>query len=395
MQLLETTRLAFGPGDPVRAASAVTALGDGWLIAQDDTTHGAWWRRDGSVERVRLFPPLQGRDRFDEASGTKHLKPDLEAGCTVWWGDRPAALLLGSGSLPARMRAVLCREGEDGIELRTADLTPLYERVRTALGLEAAQLNLEGACVVDDRLRWFQRGHGRTGVASASIDVDLAALVAVVAGEAELATVTVGEVRRYDLGEVGGLPLAITDAVALPDGWVCVSAVAEDAPDAVADGPVAGSALALLDDEDVTVLPLPDGIGGAKIEGLALVGATPTEVRLLAVVDEDDPAVASLAVQLLLPWAPAPTSGAAGTRAGAPWWAIGAVVGLVVAAIVVLNLHILAGLEAGYAATPQEVWGHSPALAVLDIGLLVGGPALGAVLSGRSRRSRRRRTWRG
>jgi hypothetical protein len=64
-----------------------------------------------------------------------------------------------------------------------------------------------------------------------------------------------------------------------------------------------------------------------------------------------------------------------------------AVVGLVVALIIVLNLHILAGLEQGYAASPSEVVDHSVILAIVDVVLLVGGPLAGiAVMAARTRR---------
>ena len=33
--------------------------------------------------RVRLLPPVNGHEVFDEGSGTKHLKPDLETACLV------------------------------------------------------------------------------------------------------------------------------------------------------------------------------------------------------------------------------------------------------------------------------------------------------------------------
>jgi hypothetical protein len=54
--------------------------------------------------------------------------------------------------------------------------------------------------------------------------------------------------------------------------------------------------------------------------------------------------------------------------------------GLVLAVIVVLNLHIVAGLEEGYAASPGDVWQHSALLGLVDVALLAGGPLLGVVL---------------
>jgi len=295
-------RLWFGPQDPVRAASAVAQFGDGWLIAQDDAVDGGWWRGSPErLDRVRLLRPRDGLETFSVGAGTKRLKPDLEAACEVRVEDGSGVLLLGSGSLPNRSVAVLVDLPDSAVRVRSRDLTELYRRVTAVLELDEGQLNLEGTCVVGDRLRWFQRGHGRSGVPSASVDLDLASVLACMQGLTSPGMVEIGAVRRYDLGSLGGWPLAITDAVTLPDGRVCVSATAEDTPDAVADGPVAGSVLALLDDHDVSeVLPLPPDVAGYKVEGLALAGADESSVRLLAVVDQDDPQAASTALHLRL-----------------------------------------------------------------------------------------------
>ena len=114
------------------------------------------------------------------------------------------------------------------------------------------------------------------------------------------AGVRVSGVRRYDLGTVAGVGLAITDAISLPGGLVLVSAAAEDSPSTYDDGPVVGSALALLDGDrllDLAELPLLDG-EVAKLEGLALVGHRDDVLDLVAVVDADDPEVPSLLLEL-------------------------------------------------------------------------------------------------
>ncbi|MFA9432225.1 hypothetical protein [Egicoccus sp. AB-alg2] len=301
VELVSMERLQFGPGGPVRAASALARFGDGWLVAQDDANHAAWWRPDsGTIERIRLLPARDGLDVFGDADGTKHLKPDFEAACDVATDPAGAVLLLGSGSLPRRTRGVLVRAMPDCPLVRSADLAPLYERVRHALGLRPTQLNLEGACVVGDRMRWFQRGHGPTGVASASVDLPLHDLLATIEEGRPAASVEIGDVRRYEFGTLCGQPLAITDAVLLPDGRICVSATAEDAPDAIADGPVAGSVLGLLDGGggSVEILPLDEAVAGCKVEGLAVLPTHRSQLRLLAVVDEDDPTVGSIALTL-------------------------------------------------------------------------------------------------
>jgi hypothetical protein len=282
--------LRFADGTPVRAASAVAPYAGGWLVAQDDATHGCFLRSPaGPGTRVRLLPPVGDHETFDEALGTKHLKPDLEAACAL--GD--AVLLLGSGSTRARMRAVLLAPAAPGPVV--GDLAPLYARVTRELGIEPEQLNLEGACVQGGVLRWFHRGRPAAGLPSASVDLPLEPLLAAIRGTSAPDEVPVTRVRVIDLGD----GLAVTDAVALDERTVLVSTVLEDSPNAYDDGPVLASGLAVLVDGGVAERArLPEVAGRvAKVEGLAIVASGP-ELRLLATVDADDPAVPSAALDL-------------------------------------------------------------------------------------------------
>jgi hypothetical protein len=290
--LTSSTQLRFADGTPVRAASGVARYGAGWLVVQDDATHACVWE-SGTGRALRLVAPVEGHDTFEEASGTKALKPDLEAVVALPDG---RTLALGSGSTPARMRCVLLSEST----IQVAGLAPIYARVAELLEVPAHQLNLEGAAVVGDSLRWFQRGLPSAGAPSASVDVELEGLLDHASGAP--AAVRVSGVRRYDLGTVAGVGLAITDALSLAGGLVLVSATAEDSPSTYDDGPVVGSALALLDGErvvDMAELPLLDGEVG-KLEGLALVGHSDDVLDLVAVVDADDPEVPSLFLELVV-----------------------------------------------------------------------------------------------
>jgi len=304
VEVVSVDELRFDDGSPVRAASAVAPFGDGWLIAQDDATSAAWLR-PGSVTSVRVFPPVAGLDVFAEQDGTKPLKPDVEAACEVPLGNGASGvLLLGSGSTAQRMRASLVGLASTGPAFAVAPLEGLYERVSGALGIDLAHLNLEGACVLGNRLRWFSRGNLANDVPCASVDLDLPALLSAVRGEIDPGAVRLGGVLHYDLGQVDGVGLAITDAVALPDGRVLLSAAAEDTPDAVADGPVVASALALVREGDlgaVARLPQPGG-RVHKVEGLGLLGVGSGRARLLAVVDADDPERPSSQLVLEVDW---------------------------------------------------------------------------------------------
>ncbi|WP_244929312.1 hypothetical protein [Nocardioides sp. W7] len=296
VEVAARTALRFEDGTPVRAASGVVEYDTGWLVVQDDATHACLLTTPTAAGTpLRLLPPVDGHDSFDEAAGTKHLKPDLEAACAVG----PGALILGSGSTPARMRGVLLARPE--AEPLTADLSGLYARIGAALAVDPEQLNLEGACRVGTALRWFHRGRPAAGLPSAAIDVPLAALLAAVHGDLDPTAVPLSVPQLLDLGD----GLAVTDAVTLDAHTVLVSAALEDSPDAYDDGAVLASALAILVDGRLTdrvLLPELDG-RVAKVEGLAVRSTDstdPTGVRLLATVDADDVDLPSWALDLRL-----------------------------------------------------------------------------------------------
>jgi hypothetical protein len=191
------------------------------------------------------------------------------------------------------MRAARLRAPDQPVDV--ADLTPVYASVCSAMGLDPALLNLEGACVVGRSLRWFHRG--AADVPSMSVDLPLDALLACFDAPGE---VPVTGLRTYDLGATDGVALAVTDALALDDGTVLVSAAAEDTPDPYDDGPVVAGALALLDDDGVRAMTrLPEVSGQVlKVEGLAPHDVRGDRLDVLAVVDVDDPETPSTALVL-------------------------------------------------------------------------------------------------
>lgn len=298
VEVTGTELLRFDDGAPVRAASAVVALGDGRLVVSDDATHAAWFRPDAGPSRVRLLPPVEGHEVFAEESGTKHLKPDLETACRVEVDGEEAVLLMGSGSSARRMRWCLLRLRDGVPEVATADMDELYADVAGSLGLDADDLNLEGACIVGRSLRWFHRGLPSAGLPSGSVDLALDAALAAATGQRR--TLQVEAPRTYDLGSVDDVGLAITDVVALPDGDLLACAAAEDSPNPRDDGRVTATALARIrGDVVVEVVPLPDHDGRVlKVEGLMVLGAADGEVTLYAVTDVDDPDAASWAATL-------------------------------------------------------------------------------------------------
>lgn len=302
VQVSGAERLRFEDGRPVRAASAVVPLGDGHLVVSDDATHAAWLRPGEPATRVRLLPPVDGHDVFDEESGTKDLKPDLETACEVTAHGAPAVLVMGSGSSPRRMRWCLLRLADGRPDVVVADMAAVYASVATALDVDPQELNLEGACIVGGSLRWFHRGLPSAGLPSGSVDLDLGAAVAAALGEVGAADLRVGRPLHYDLGSVGGVGLAITDVVTLPDGDLLACAAAEDSPNARDDGPVTATALARIRGDRVDeVVPLPDLDGSVlKVEGLMVIDADASAATLFAVTDVDDPDAPSRAATIVV-----------------------------------------------------------------------------------------------
>ncbi|MCW2778710.1 MAG: hypothetical protein JWN17_2435, partial [Frankiales bacterium] len=199
VQVEQSRRLVFDDGTPVRSASAMARLGDGWLVAQDDATHGAWVRPDG-VRRVRLLPPRDGLDVFGEAEGTKQHKPDLEAACGLAGPLGTGVLLLGSGSTPTRCGGVVVLERDGEPLVTSGELGGLYAAVAAALEVPEGQLDVEGVARNGEVLRWFQRGNAAAGVPTASVDVGLPGLMEALRGERDPADVPLRAPRRYDLG---------------------------------------------------------------------------------------------------------------------------------------------------------------------------------------------------
>jgi hypothetical protein len=208
----------------VGAGSALLRVGDRLLAVHDDALRVSWI----ALADFAVTPwVLSG----DGAALAKSSKPDFEAAVRT-----PDGLVhvLGSGSRPNRYAIAHLDVGTSAASL--AEHPELYACVREALELPGPP-NIEGALVSRDRLRLFHRGSG--GAPSASADLPLGVLY----GAAPRALA----VAEYDMGAIDGVALSITDVAAAGSRALFVAA-AEDAHDAVADGPVRGSVIGVLDE---------------------------------------------------------------------------------------------------------------------------------------------------
>lgn len=285
----------------VRAGSGLAWVGARLAVVQDDASFVALVDpATGLADAIPLPAGPDGARQFDTTRGTKHLKLDLEA-CTVLppalAPPHGALVALGSGSTARRERVLVVPLGADDAPdadaLRLHDAGALYVALRAVADFAGSELNVEGAIAVGDALRLFGRGNGapRDGhpAVSATCDLDARALLAHLRDGAPPPAPT--RVVRYELGALDGCPLGFTDAALLADGTIVFTAAAEDSPDAVADGAVAGSVVGRVDADgrarwtrllDVGGRPVAD-----KAEGIAL--ARDDGAELLVVFDVDDP----------------------------------------------------------------------------------------------------------
>lgn len=205
----------------LRAGSALLRVGQRLLAVQDDAYAVAWITLPGpAIEHWVL--------KGDGAALPKKEKPDFEAAVAA----HEAVYLIGSGSKDNRREVARIDAGDGTVKLH--ERKALYRCLREAMP-EADKVNIEGACVQGGRLRLFQRGAG--GEASAMIELPLEVL--------EGAEPQVLDLHWFVLGALDGVALAFTDAACV-EGGTMFTATAEFAKDAVADGPVAGSAIGLL-----------------------------------------------------------------------------------------------------------------------------------------------------
>jgi hypothetical protein len=278
----------------VRAASGLCWFQGRLAIVQDDALLLALVDPESfRVDALELPLRPDGARFFDVERGNKRNKADLEACLALELAGQPALLAFGSGSRPERECLAIVRPDGAGYRSELREARPLYAALRALSGFLTSELNLEGAALVGDRVRLFQRGNGSPLAGAtplcASCDMELAAFLAYLEDPAARPAPAFEQVCRYDLGSVSGARLTFTDACTLRTGALLFSASAERSPSAYDDGVVTGSALGSIDASGTRWCALLDEQGRPvtdKVEGVALHPDDPHRAYL--VFDPDD-----------------------------------------------------------------------------------------------------------
>lgn len=291
----------------VRSASGLAWVDGVLAVLQDDANFVALADPEtGLCRAVTLAAGEAGLRQFDDLRGNKRFKLDLEACTAVPGPDGELLVAFGSGST-ARREAVVVVSGLAGEQPRIAhfEAPALYAGLRAAAEFAGSELNVEGAAFSAGRILLLNRGNGAPSAGREPVDalcsVDWAALRAHLERPADHPPPPPEHVARYDLGRVGTSRLTFTDAVQVGER-LFFTASAEDSPNAVDDGPVAGSAVGWIGRDGAARLALLRDAGGAplaaKVEGIAA-GPRPGTVCLCT--DPDDPRAPSRLLEVELP----------------------------------------------------------------------------------------------
>ena len=273
----------------ISAASGLVIVGDALYVIADDGLHvHAYSLSDMQYEkRIRLLDgELPSGNSPADKKSRKKQKPDFEALVRVPAQSglpHGALFAIGSGSKSNRQQGVLVlfrADGALGEAVQALDLAALYAT------LPFADTNIEGALMLGEQLVLMQRGNNKHPQSA----LVYASLQDVLQGNAT------SKVVCYTLPAMDGIPLGFTDGIALPNGSILFSAVAENTDDSFNDGACAGAAMGIINAQGQLVqcewLAEPH-----KIEGIAL---DASGTCLYAVTDADDPTVPAALLEIVL-----------------------------------------------------------------------------------------------
>ena len=278
----------------VRAASGIAWIDDNFVIVQDDVNFIALVdSRTEKVTAITLPEGEGGKRQFDDLRGNKKFKMDLESCALVPYEDQKWMITFGSGSNSYREKIVILKGLIDNPQPEIYDASALYEVLRSSEEFAGSEMNIEGAIFLGEKIRLFNRGNGASSEkltpVNASCDIDWISLHTYLINPNKRPPL-IENITRYELGTLDNLSLGFTDAT-ICKGTIFFSAAAEDSPDAVTDGRVAGSVLGFINGENnIYSTELIDKEGNrfcGKVEGLTFMENDCK--KAFVVVDQDSP----------------------------------------------------------------------------------------------------------
>jgi hypothetical protein len=175
------------------------------------------------------------------------------------------------------------------------DLHPLYALLEERID----GLNVEGACVMGDRLWLLHRGN-RGSMTNVVAELSLDKVMRSVTGDRTIEVHELAAIRAYDLGDLDGVELTFSDATPLGGEVLAFTASAEGEPESGKhDRRIRGSVVGTIDlDGHVRRLRTIDR--RYKVEGIHASIETGV-IDFLFVCDQDDPDTASPLLSAAMP----------------------------------------------------------------------------------------------
>lgn len=249
--------------DPyIAAASGLVLAKNRFYLVADDENGIMGINKDlkSSGEIYEVFPGLLPEDKNER----KKLKPDFEG--MVHLPQMNALLCLPSGSKKNRSRGAL-------VSLTDHKITEVsFKNVYQKLEDIYPELNIEGAVLVGEDIRLFQRGNGKLHQ-NAVIDINLKSFLNDQMKDLNAINISLGKFK--------GIPLSFTDASLFNNKCYFV-AVAENSESTYADGEFVGSILGELSETGEIISTTPLELD-SKPEGLAF-----DQNNFYLVTDDDD-----------------------------------------------------------------------------------------------------------
>ncbi|WP_409477704.1 DUF6929 family protein [Pseudobdellovibrio sp. HCB154] len=237
--------LKDGDDKGVKAASGLVKVGNTFYVIADDEVSLAEFKFEGDTKANYI--QLLEKELPDDAVQRKKQKPDWESLVQLEIAkDKKILLAVPSGSTDNRMIGAFLRLDQAGLVDKSAKpVTVDFSEIYKSLKVQFAELNIEGACVLNNKLKLFQRGNGAAGK-NAVIDIDLSGFCHDLEKATAIKAQHVLATTEFNLGHLDGHKLDFTDACVVGDK-VWFLAVAEDSQSTYDDGQYYGAIIGCLD----------------------------------------------------------------------------------------------------------------------------------------------------
>ncbi len=269
----------------IPSASGVSVIGPTIYVIGDNSPWLYKLNREYTItDKIRLNPGID----LPDGLYAKKDKPDFEALATVKTEDAWKLLIFGSGSKSPQRDVLVVADPEDLQNLKYYSLTGFYEQLKASAKLTDAELNIEAAEVMGDRLFLFNRRKNLI------FEYKLSEFFRYLNKKGRNPFT---KIYKFNLPTIKGIEAGFTGAGQLPGGQkIIFTATVEDTPNNIDDGEVLGSFIGIISLADLQDHNRPDCIPIAvdnevlkiKVESVTLLDQTKTgEAEILMVTDSD------------------------------------------------------------------------------------------------------------